>query len=245
MESAGCFEMNSGGFTQLPNCLWDMDITIYERVVLVHIIRKTVGWGKLTDGISLSQFVGDLGISKYSVLKALKSLEMNKIITKTPQKKPDGSQSFNRYGMHKNIINIVNDTVVRETNRGSASDEQGVVRETNRGSASDEQTKDTSTKDTNTIYGENPNTQKNKRFCKPSVDDINKYLGDENIRIDADRFYDFYESKNWMVGKNKMKCWKSSVRNWARNDFNKPGSSGSSIDDNDLSWMEDMKNDRF
>lgn len=36
--------------------------------------------------------------------------------------------------------------------------------------------------------------------------------------IDADAFVDFYSSKNWMVGKNKMKDWKSAVRNWERRD---------------------------
>ena len=34
-------------------------------------------------------------------------------------------------------------------------------------------------------------------------------------------FYDFYESKNWMIGKNKMKCWKSAIRTWESRDKNK------------------------
>ena len=34
--------------------------------------------------------------------------------------------------------------------------------------------------------------------------------------VDAERFIDFYESKGWFVGKNKMKDWKAAVRNWAR-----------------------------
>ena len=29
-------------------------------------------------------------------------------------------------------------------------------------------------------------------------------------------FVDFYESKNWMVGKNKMKDWKAAVRTWEK-----------------------------
>ena len=109
--------MNSKGFTQLPNQLWDMDLTVYERVVMTHIIRKTIGWGKVTDGISLSQFVETLGVSKNSIIRALKSLESKKIITKKAHKNDNGSQSFNRYGVHKNIVNQVN--------MGSASGEQG------------------------------------------------------------------------------------------------------------------------
>jgi len=34
--------------------------------------------------------------------------------------------------------------------------------------------------------------------------------------IDPQGFIDFYESKGWMIGKNKMKCWKSAIRTWSR-----------------------------
>ena len=33
---------------------------------------------------------------------------------------------------------------------------------------------------------------------------------------------DFYASKGWMVGKNKMKDWKAAVRTWERNSYDKP-----------------------
>jgi hypothetical protein len=39
--------------------------------------------------------------------------------------------------------------------------------------------------------------------------------------VNASVFVDFYESKNWMVGKNKMKDWKASVRTWEHNDKDK------------------------
>jgi len=32
--------------------------------------------------------------------------------------------------------------------------------------------------------------------------------------LDAQRFHDFYSSKGWMIGKNKMKDWKAAARNW-------------------------------
>ena len=40
--------------------------------------------------------------------------------------------------------------------------------------------------------------------------------------IDAENFLDFYESKGWMVGKNKMKDWKAAVRTWEKKNYNKP-----------------------
>jgi hypothetical protein len=42
-----------------------------------------------------------------------------------------------------------------------------------------------------------------------------------NNNIDAEAFIDFYSSKNWMIGKNKMKDWKAAVRTWERRDAKK------------------------
>lgn len=57
---------------------------------------------------------------------------------------------------------------------------------------------------------------KEKRFAPPTPEDVREYCRGKGLNVDADRFVDFYESKNWYVGKNKMKDWKAAVRNWAR-----------------------------
>ena len=43
-----------------------------------------------------------------------------------------------------------------------------------------------------------------------------EYCSQNGYKISAESFVDFYESKGWMVGKNKMKDWRAAVRNWAR-----------------------------
>ena len=53
-------------------------------------------------------------------------------------------------------------------------------------------------------------------FKKPTVNDIKEYCLWRNNGIDAETFFDFYESKNWMVGKNKMKDWKACMRTWEK-----------------------------
>lgn len=58
-------------------------------------------------------------------------------------------------------------------------------------------------------------------FKKPSLDDIKNYCILRNNNIDAEAFIDFYSSKNWMIGKNKMKDWKAAVRTWERRDAKK------------------------
>ena len=55
---------------------------------------------------------------------------------------------------------------------------------------------------------------KRKKFIKPTIEEIEEYCQERNNGINANAFYDFYEAKDWMVGKNKMKDWKACVRTW-------------------------------
>tara|TARA_R100001443_G_scaffold947_2_gene3656 strand:- start:879 stop:1499 length:621 start_codon:yes stop_codon:yes gene_type:complete len=67
-------------------------------------------------------------------------------------------------------------------------------------------------KDNNTSINNNT-TYSNK---KPSINEIKDYCLERNNDIDAEQFYDFYESKNWYVGKNKMKNWRACMRTWEK-----------------------------
>lgn len=55
------------------------------------------------------------------------------------------------------------------------------------------------------------------RFIPPSREEVQAYCLERNNNVDAERFIDYYTSNGWMVGKNKMKDWKASVRTWERN----------------------------
>lgn len=57
---------------------------------------------------------------------------------------------------------------------------------------------------------------KEKRFAPPTKAEVEEYCQEKGYGVDAERFIDFYESKGWYVGKNKMKDWKAAVRNWNR-----------------------------
>lgn len=58
------------------------------------------------------------------------------------------------------------------------------------------------------------------RFVKPSVEQIAEYCRERKNNIDAQHFFDHYESKGWKIGKNPMKNWKAAVRTWEKNSFN-------------------------
>lgn len=51
-------------------------------------------------------------------------------------------------------------------------------------------------------------------FKKPTLNEIEEYCKERNNNVLPNKFYDFYESKGWMIGKNKMKDWKAAVRTW-------------------------------
>ena len=58
---------------------------------------------------------------------------------------------------------------------------------------------------------------KQTRFVKPSISEIQEYCNERKNNINAEKFFNHYESNGWMVGRNKMKDWKACVRTWEQN----------------------------
>ncbi len=58
-----------------------------------------------------------------------------------------------------------------------------------------------------------------RRFTPPTdIETVAYFIEKGSTNIEAEKFWLFYDSKNWMVGKSKMKKWKSSASGWiARN----------------------------
>lgn len=68
-----------------------------------------------------------------------------------------------------------------------------------------------------------PQKKRASRFTPPSVEEVRAYCFERGNNVDPERFVDFYESKGWTVGKNRMRDWKAAVRNWERtNNDNRP-----------------------
>ena len=53
-----------------------------------------------------------------------------------------------------------------------------------------------------------------KRFQIPTPEEVQKYCDERQNGITGKEFCDFYQSKDWMVGKNKMVDWEAAVRTW-------------------------------
>ena len=74
-------------------------------------------------------------------------------------------------------------------------------------------------------------TTKRKRFEKPTLSEIEQYCIERNNNVNAEQFFDYYESNGWKVGKNSMKDWKAAVRVWERSEYRKPNSKKNSKED--------------
>lgn len=60
----------------------------------------------------------------------------------------------------------------------------------------------------------------NRAFSPPTLEEVRAYCIERKNNVDAQRWFDFYSAKGWMVGKNKMKDWKAAVRTWEKGDSN-------------------------
>ena len=85
-------------------------------------------------------------------------------------------------------------------------------------------------------------TTKRKRFEKPTLSQITQYCLERNNNVNAEQFYDYYESNGWKVGKNSMKDWKACVRTWERNGYDKPIKKKNNKQDT-LNEMRDLMNE--
>lgn len=65
-----------------------------------------------------------------------------------------------------------------------------------------------------------PNGDKKKNlgnfFTPPEIEEVSEYCKIRKNGIDPEKFIDFYTSKGWMIGKNKMKDWRAAVRTWEK-----------------------------
>lgn len=84
----------------------------------------------------------------------------------------------------------------------------------------------TNNNDNNTNNENNVNKVKRetKRFTKPTLNEVADFILENSFFIDAEKFFNYYESNGWKVGRNSMKDWKATVKNW--NSKEKEKSSG-------------------
>jgi hypothetical protein len=56
-------------------------------------------------------------------------------------------------------------------------------------------------------------------FEKPTLSELKTYMLEIGMNDVSEKWFDYYESNGWLVGKNKMKNWKAAVRTWKNNNL--------------------------
>lgn len=188
---------------------WYSDVNVYR--IFTHLILRANHKDNNWRGISIKR--GQL-LTSLNTLESETGLSKSKI--RTAIKKLISTQEIAQQSHSQHTVF----TVVNYDSYQGDDTEDG-TRVTHESHTSD--TRIASNKNDKNVKNDN-NSKGAKRFAPPSLSEATEYFGDRAVAkgvfispSEPEKFIDFYESKNWYVGKNKMKDWKAAVRNWLSN----------------------------
>ena len=106
-------QVENGNFTRIANPLIEQLVKIpfkgCELAVAFYIIRKTYGFQKTQDEISLTQFQKDLGRSRQTIVTALKNLKLvgvARLVKKGTMKGDSNIWAINKYYDTWKLVNM-------------------------------------------------------------------------------------------------------------------------------------------
>lgn len=178
-----------------------MHLSGNEWIILLFVMRKTWGWHKKSDRISLTQFTENTKLNRSTANKNIKSLVAKKILVAKQQ--PVG----NIYQIQKDYSLWVTSC---KTDTGCRFDTQ-VVAKLTKLVAKQQPTKDTNTKDT---------IQKIERVALHDLDDSHFQLIAERYNVPIEFVRSKYDDMvNWSESNGKQKKdWIATLRNWVKKD---------------------------
>ena len=175
------------GYTQVKNeVLNDSNLSLKAKGIFAYLFSKPDGWDFAADRIALDQKDG-----RRSVLVGLKELENRGYLNRQ-------RLSSGRVEYYLKFSLDINPKCGNSTVAKPHSAETAPVSNTEKISNKDIiVTKERSTS-----------------FIPPSLSEIKSYCEERANGINPQSFLDFYSSKGWMIGRNKMKDWRAAIRTW-------------------------------
>lgn len=196
--------MAKRGYTLIPDWMLDLDLDIYETIIL------SVIYGFSQDGDSLFQgsqkfLQWKARCSRTKVVKALGVLLDKGLIEKIDK-----------------VVNGVKlcDYRVSLWVTGCTQEVQGCTPQVQGGCTPQVHQNNIVEK-----KEENNNKEREKRFVKPTINEIAEYCRERQNTIDPEAFFAFYESKGWRIGNTPMKNWKSAIITWEKKRASSPSPS--------------------
>ena len=122
-------QIENGQFTRISNEILEElvkgGLLGSEVSLILFVIRKTYGFNKTSDIISLTQFEKGLNLSRHTVIKTIKNLVLKKILVKSPTlDKQKIAYKFNKY--HQEWL-VNPPALVQNNDRTSAKIKQKLV----------------------------------------------------------------------------------------------------------------------
>jgi hypothetical protein len=193
-------------YIELINKFWKLNkecsFTAYETQMYFKLLDtcNSLGW-KNPFAQSNDYLSGELGSSKRKLIQLKNSLKRYGLIEFQSGKVKRELTKYSISGCAKVTPNITLSITQNGSNRSpnirirNRQDKEGV------GLAP-------------TLITKEYNRQNAKRFTPPLLGDVKNYISQNAYQVDAETFVAFYTSKNWLVGKNKMKDWQAAVLTW-------------------------------
>lgn len=194
----------------IPVGIWtNHELTITDRCLLAEIDSLDNDNDRRC-WASNKYFAIFFGVSEATIKRSISKLKKLNLISY--------KYSKTREGLERNIwlIGIAQYDLTPEVTQGQIDTEPKVKMTLNPRSK-----RPTNNIDINNIEDNRDIGEKSKRFVPPPFIELMDYFFEklqskEIAKLEAEKFQDFYLTKGWMVGKNKMKDWKAAVRNWLR-----------------------------
>jgi hypothetical protein len=196
----------------------DKDTTMQEKLILAEIEALS----SLEKGCIASNehFAKLLGIKKQNASRAINGLKQKGYID---IEIVSGSRNHDRIII---VIKMI-PGVIKMIPQGNQNDSEGL-------------SKRLETKENTPVNNPNNKESKRKRFTPPTLEEIAFEMSAKchEPKIEAEKFYDYYESNGWKVGKNKMNSWKAAVRNWLKrsNQYQQPNQQRANYASNEINW---------
>lgn len=219
----GCYEVS---FKNMSSDLgYDAD-TVKKLIKRMAEVHKVISYCEATKEILI------LNWSKYNWTKSpnfIKGIKESFPYIKCPQFKKYIFEALKREEMidetdpvwtvGDGIGTSVSVSVTVDSSVSESTDNSGSINRT----TSVEVIEPTNVQSTLNVQGEDKlavpasSTTKLRNHIPPTIEEVANYCTERNNGVDPEEFWDFYQSKGWTVGKEKMKDWQASVRTWERN----------------------------
>lgn len=181
---------------------WEWYTDVNTCHLFIHILLKATHQDYEWRGIKVKTGECICGRKELSYNSGLTEQQVRTSLDKLKKSKNVTIKTTNKYS----IISIVNWEKYQDNNQ---QDNQPI---TNNQPTSNhiQEHNNIKTEETKNIYNIG-------KFKKPTIEEISEYCKERKNQVLANKFYDYYESNGWKVGRNKMKDWKAAVRNWEKN----------------------------